>query len=75
MTTILHLSDLHLGPPEEHQYLDDHKIPMAGGDRRAEKDVLIATSSPPNRWSFEGSRAGSESALTRSGGAEDTRPG
>jgi 3',5'-cyclic AMP phosphodiesterase CpdA len=43
MTTILHLSDLHLGPPEEHQYLDDHKIPMPGGDRRAEKDVLRET--------------------------------
>ncbi|MBA3422833.1 MAG: metallophosphoesterase [Thermoleophilaceae bacterium] len=40
MTTILHLSDLHLGPPAEHQYLDDHKSLIAGGDRRAEKHVL-----------------------------------
>lgn len=43
MTTILHLSDLHLGPPEEHQYLDAHKSPLACGDRRAEKDVLRET--------------------------------
>jgi 3',5'-cyclic AMP phosphodiesterase CpdA len=43
MTTILHLSDLHLGPPEEHQYLDDHKNLIAGGDRRAEKHVLRET--------------------------------
>jgi 3',5'-cyclic AMP phosphodiesterase CpdA len=43
MTTILHLSDLHLGPPEEHQYLDNHKSLIAGGDRRAEKHVLRET--------------------------------
>jgi 3',5'-cyclic AMP phosphodiesterase CpdA len=43
MTSILHMSDLHFGPPEEWQWLDDHKSKMAGGDRRAQKDVLRET--------------------------------
>ena len=43
MSTILHLSDLHLGPPEESQFLDTHKSLMAGEDRRAQKDILRET--------------------------------
>lgn len=43
MSKILHLSDLHLGPPEDTQLLDDHKSPLAGGDRLAQKDVLAET--------------------------------
>lgn len=43
MGTILHLSDLHLGDPGEHQYLDDHKSGLGFGDRRTESDVLRET--------------------------------
>jgi 3',5'-cyclic AMP phosphodiesterase CpdA len=43
MSTLLHLSDLHLGNPEPHQYIDDHKSPIAMGDRRAQRDVLRET--------------------------------
>lgn len=43
MSSILHLSDLHLGPPEEWQWIDDHKSKIAGADRRAQKDVLRET--------------------------------
>lgn len=40
MSTLLHLSDLHLGTPEPHQLIDDHKSAIAAGDARAEKDIL-----------------------------------
>jgi hypothetical protein len=40
MSTLLHLSDLHLGTPEPHQLIDDHKSGIASGDERAEKDIL-----------------------------------
>jgi 3',5'-cyclic AMP phosphodiesterase CpdA len=44
MTSILHISDLHLGPPEHWQYIDDHKSKIAGAaERRAQKDVLRET--------------------------------
>ena len=43
MSNILHLSDLHLGEPEQSQLLDDHKSLIAGGERRAQKDVLRET--------------------------------
>ena len=40
MSTLLHLSDLHLGPPEDDQLIDQHKSGIAAGDERAEKDIL-----------------------------------
>jgi 3',5'-cyclic AMP phosphodiesterase CpdA len=43
MSGVLHLSDLHLGKPGDHQWLDDHKASIAGSDRRAERDVLRET--------------------------------
>ena len=43
MSNILHLSDLHLGEPEQSQLLDDHKSLIAGGERRAQRDVLRET--------------------------------
>jgi 3',5'-cyclic AMP phosphodiesterase CpdA len=43
MTQILHLSDLHLGEPEQDQWLDQHKGKLAATDRRAEKDILLET--------------------------------
>jgi 3',5'-cyclic AMP phosphodiesterase CpdA len=43
VTRILHLSDLHLGPPFEHQFLDRNKGELAAKDRRAERDVLGET--------------------------------
>lgn len=43
MARLLHLSDLHLGKPEAHQWLDQHKGTLAGTDRRAEKDILRET--------------------------------
>lgn len=43
MSRILHLSDIHLGPPTARQFLDQHKGTMASGDRRAEKHVLAET--------------------------------
>lgn len=43
MTSILHISDLHLGPPEDWQWVDDHKNEIASADRRAPKDVLAET--------------------------------
>lgn len=43
MGRILHLSDVHLGPPTAGQFLDDHKGILASADRRTEKDVLAET--------------------------------
>jgi predicted phosphodiesterase len=40
MSTLLHLSDLHLGPPEPDQLIDDHRSAIAAGDERSEKDIL-----------------------------------
>jgi predicted phosphodiesterase len=43
VSRILHISDVHLGEPDEHQWLDEHKERMATGDRRAQKHVLFET--------------------------------
>lgn len=43
MSQILHVSDVHLGDPDDHQWLDEHKDSMASGDRRAQKHVLFET--------------------------------
>jgi predicted phosphodiesterase len=43
MSRILHLSDVHLGDPEAHQWLDQHRGTLAAVDRRAQKHVLIET--------------------------------
>src|SRR4051794_33886856 len=41
MSTLLHLSDLHLGEPEDHQVIDSFRSRIAVGDRpRAQRDVL-----------------------------------
>jgi hypothetical protein len=43
MARLLRLSDLHLGKPEAHQWLDQHKGNLVGTDRGAEKDILRET--------------------------------
>ncbi|HXQ00618.1 MAG TPA: metallophosphoesterase [Solirubrobacteraceae bacterium] len=43
MSTILHLSDLHLGRPADHQLLDDHKSTIGKGDQQSTSDLLSAT--------------------------------
>jgi 3',5'-cyclic AMP phosphodiesterase CpdA len=43
MSSILHLSDLHLGEPEAWQHISPHKSTVAGGDGITQKDVLGET--------------------------------
>jgi predicted phosphodiesterase len=43
VSQILHISDVHLGEPDDHQWLDAHTGGMAAGDRRAQKHVLLET--------------------------------
>jgi 3',5'-cyclic AMP phosphodiesterase CpdA len=40
IAAILHISDLHLGTPQGWQQVDEHKLRLAGEDRRAQKDVI-----------------------------------
>lgn len=43
MSSILHLSDLHLGPPDSWQHVDDNKYGSEKVDTRAQKNVLAQT--------------------------------
>ena len=43
MSSILHLSDLHLGQPETWQLISRHRSTIADGDEIAQKDVLRET--------------------------------
>jgi 3',5'-cyclic AMP phosphodiesterase CpdA len=43
MSSILHLSDLHLGKPEPQQLIGQHKISITEGYQRAQKHVLYET--------------------------------
>lgn len=43
MSSILHLSDLHLGEPAPGQLIGSHRSSIADGDQRAQKDVLSET--------------------------------